>query len=65
MKILLVTILLVSTLSVKLNLSSNTVLKDLNKYFTLSSCQGLPQGIVLNGNQHTYGESTALQDNFL
>ena len=74
MKILLLALLLTSALSVKLTLSNNPTIDDLNTFFTLASsqaqgsvsysCQGLPQGIVLSGSQLQYNGAVALQGQF-
>lgn len=74
MKILLLALLLTSAFSIKLILSSNPTIDDLNTFFTLASeqaqgavsfsCQGLPQGIVLAGNLIQYSGTVALQGQF-
>lgn len=74
MKAIIVALLLITTLSVKLDLSTNAVINDLNNFFTLSSqqaqgtvtysCQGLPQGFVISGNQLTYTGNVGLQGQF-
>ncbi|XP_031472663.1 uncharacterized protein LOC116245094 [Nymphaea colorata] len=74
MKAIFVSLLIVAALSVKLNVPGNPVINDLNNFFTLStqqaqgavtySCQGLPLGFILNGNQLTYAGNAAIQGQF-
>lgn len=66
--------LLTSAFSIKLILSNNPTIDDLNTFFTLASeqaqgsvsfsCQGLPQGIVLSGKLIQYNGNVALQGQF-
>jgi hypothetical protein len=74
MRTLLIALLVISALSVKLDLSNNAIINDLNNFFTLSaqqadgnvkySCQGLPQGFIIVGNQIIYQGKVGVQGQF-
>lgn len=74
MKVLIFAVLILTGLSLRLDLSSNAVINDLNNFFSLScqqaqgavsySFQGLPQGFELKNNQIIYSGPVSLQGQF-
>jgi len=74
MRLIFIAILLVTSLTIKLNVNTNTQIDDLNNFFTLAcsqatnpisySFQGLPQGFSLKDSQIFYTGSVGLQGTF-
>jgi hypothetical protein len=74
MKVLIFSLMILAGLSLRLDLSSNTVINDLNNFFSLScqqaqgsvkySFQGLPQGFELKNDQIVYSGPVSLQGQF-